>query len=232
MEDVCAEKTLPSKPMTLIDQKPLISYTIDLLIGGGIEKIYIIYHSATADVLNIFDYSSDYMKYVEFIEEDEQKGTLLTFSRIKDMVSPPFLMTFADIIAKRTDFIDMLKIGSSYIVSEADLIIQTVSSPSLLSEKAFLIEGSKIIKYQKNGVEGAVSRSQSVKYGGMVCPWLKNPFPIINKYLLQQNYKLSSFLENYIPSHLVFEMPVRDMWDIDTPEVLMLTEKIYAFEQK
>lgn len=75
----------PSKPMRVIGHKPLISYVIDLLIYGGIEKIYIVYHSVTSDVLDLLTYSDAYAEYLEFIEEDEKKGTLLSFSRVKQI---------------------------------------------------------------------------------------------------------------------------------------------------
>lgn len=216
----------PSKPMTLVDKKPLISYIIDLLIAGGIEKIYIVHHSVTADVSGLLDYNDDYAKYLEFVEEDVQKGTLLTFSRVKERLAPPFLMAFEDVIAYKSDFIDMLNFGKQYISSEADLVIQTVRKPSVLSEKAFLTENGRIVGYQKNGYIDAATCAQEKKYGGMVFLWLSDPFPLINDYLLRQNYKFSAFLENYIAEHSAFEMPIEDMWDIDTPETILATEKL------
>ncbi len=42
------KERFPSKPMTVINNKPLISYIIDMLLDGEIEKIYIVYHSVTA----------------------------------------------------------------------------------------------------------------------------------------------------------------------------------------
>lgn len=220
------KERFPSKPMRLIGHKPLISYVIDLLIYSGIEKIYIVYHSVTSDVLDLLKHSATYADYLEFVEEDEQKGTLLSFSRIRDILSPPFLMTFEDIIAGKKDFIDMLNIGRKYIVGKTDLVIQTVRSPSLISEQAFLTEKGRIIRYQKNGIIGAENSSQEKKYGGMVYLWLSNPFPLIDSYLSDQNYKFSAFLENYIPEHKVLEMPINDMWDVDTPEAAALTKEI------
>lgn len=216
----------PSKPMTVIGHKPLITYIIDLLIYSGIEKIYIVHHSVTADVLNLPKYSDDYTKYLEFIEEDEQRGSLLSFSRVKDVLSPPFLMVFEDIIAEKNDFVDMLNIGEKYIVGETDLVIQTVRSPSIISEQAFLTENDRIIRYQKNGIIGEADNTQEKKYGGMVYLWNSDPFPLIDIYLSQKNYKFSAFLEAYIPTHVVSEMPINDMWDVDTPETVLLTEEI------
>lgn len=220
------KERFPSKPMRLIGHKPLISYVIDLLIHSGIEKIYIVYHSVTSDVLELLKYSSTYAEYLEFIEEDEQMGTLLSFSRIKDILYPPFLMVFEDIIAEKKDFINMLNIGEKYIESKADLVIQTVRSPSLVSEQAFLTENGRIIRYQKNGIIGAVNSIQEKKYGGMVYLWLSNPFSLIASYLSNRNYKFSAFLEDYIPKHIVLEMPINDMWDVDTPEAVSLTKEI------
>lgn len=147
-------------------------------------------------------------------------------SRIKEIIQFPFLTVFEDIIAYKNDFVDMLQIGREYIGSNADLVIQTVRSPSLISEKAFLVEHGKVIRYQKNGITEKVNNTQEIKYGGMVYLWLSNPFPLVDKYLLCENYKLSSFLEHYISTHLAVEMPVKDMWDVDTPEAVSLTREI------
>lgn len=216
----------PSKPMTMIDKKPLISYAIDMLIDGGIEKIYIVYHSVTADVLKLLDYSDTYVKYLQFIEEDVQKGTLLSFSRVRDFISPPFIMVFEDIIASKNDFVNMLSVGKKYIASDADLIVQTVCAPSILSEKAFLTEKGRIIEYSKNGIADKVKCNQRKKYGGMVYLWISNPFRIIDSYLTNQKFKFSHFLEDYVLNHTVYEMPINDMWDIDTPDAAKLTEEL------
>lgn len=220
------KERFPSKPMRLIERKPLISYVIDMLIYSGIEKIYIVYHSVTSDVLDLVKHSATYSEYLEFIEEEEQKGTLLSFSRIKDILSPPFLMVFEDIIADKKDFIDMLNIGRKYMMGKADLVVQTVRSPSLISEQAFLTEKGRIIRYQKNGITVAANSAQEKKYGGMVYLWLSNPFPLIDSYLSDQNYRFSAFLEDYIPKHVVLEMPINNMWDVDTPEAAELTKEI------
>lgn len=221
------KERFPSKTMTMVDKKPLISYGIDVLINGGIKKIYIVYHSATADVLKLLDYSDNYAEYLEFIEVDVQKGTLLTFSQVRDFLAPPFIMIFGDVIADKSDFINMLHAGKKYISSDADLVIQTVCAPSILSEKAFLAENGRIIKYRKNGIVDEAEYGQRKKYGGMVYLWLSDPFRIIDKNLLNQNYSFSVFLEDYILEHTVYEMPINDMWDVDTPEVVKLTEELF-----
>lgn len=223
---MCQKERFPSKPMTLVCCKPLISYIIDLLIYSGIDKIYIVYHSVTSDVLNLLEYSASYEKYLEFIEEDEQKGTLLSFSRVKEVLSPPFLMVFEDIIADKNDFVDMLNIGRKYIAGDTDLVIQTVRSPSILSEQAFLTEKGRVVMYQKNGIAGEVNNIQEKKYGGMVYLWLSTPFSLMEAYLADHNYRFSAFLEDYIPRHMVYEMPIHDMWDIDTPEAAAMTKEL------
>lgn len=220
------KEQFPSKLMTIVDQKPLISYGIDMLISGGIEKIYIVYHSKTADVLKVLEYSDHYAKYLEFVEVDAQKGALQTFSRVRDFFVPPFVMIFGDIIADKSDFANMLRIGRKYIASDADLVIQTVCTPSVLSEKAFLTENRRIIRYCRNGIVDEAKYGQRKKYGGMVYLWISDPFQIMDNYLVNQNYRFSAFLEDYILDHIVYEMPVKDMWDVDTPEALRLTEEL------
>lgn len=218
--------SFPSKPMTPICQKPLISYIIDLLIDTGVEKIYIVYHSVTADVLKLIDYSPGYAGRLEFIEEDVQRGTLLTFSRIKEILTPPFIMAFEDVVARKSDFINMMDSAGKYLAGGADLLVQTVRKPSIPSEKALVTENGRVVKYQKDGITGRITRTQEIKYGGMVYLWLSSPFSGVDKHLSEQQYKISLFLEQYIPAHSVFEMPIEDMWDVDTPEEVRLTEEI------
>lgn len=219
------KEKFPSKPMTPICNKPLISYVIDMMLYSGIEKIYIVCHAVTSDVRELVKYSADYAEHLEFIEEDEQKGTLLSFSRVKDILFPPFLMVFEDIMADKDDFKNMLNIGQKYIASATDLVIQTVSKPSINSEQAFLIENGRIVMYQKNGIT-IEKRDVQKKYGGMVYLWLSTPFPLMEQYLAEHNYKFSAFLEYYIQQHVVSEMPICDMWDIDTPEAVEATNEI------
>ena len=178
-----SKENFPSKPMTLICQKPLISYIIDVMIYSGIEKIYIVYHEVTSDVRKLLEYSAEYSKYLEFIEEEEQRGTLLSFSRVRDVLRPPFLMVFEDIIADKNDFTNMLNIGQKYIANDTDLVIQTVCSPSIVSEQAFITENSRVIMYQKNGIVGEISSNREKKYGGMVYLWLSSPFSLMDSYI-------------------------------------------------
>ena len=55
---------------------------------------------------------------------------------------------------------------------------------------------------------------------------LSNPFLDIDKYLRKKCYKFSIFLEKYVSEHVVFEMPIQDMWDVDTPETVLITEEL------
>lgn len=171
--------SFPSKPMTPVHRRPLISYIIDLLIAGGIRKIYIVYHSVTADVLGLLEYSDKYKNYLEFIEEDVQKGTLLTFSRVKEILTPPFLMTFEDLIAGESDFISMLNCGMEYSPSETDLVVQTVRMPSIISEKAFLTESGRIVGYQKNGIIDTVTGNQEKSMAGWYISGSVIHFPLL-----------------------------------------------------
>lgn len=216
----------PSKPMTPVGQKPLISYILDLLLDAGIETIFIVHHAATADVLQLAGAGGPCAGRLVFIEEAVQKGTLLTFSRVKERLTPPFLMAFEDVIAQTEDFRSMLAHAEVFRRDEVDLLIQTVRAPSVLSEKAFLTENGRVVAYQKNGFLAPVAPTQEKKYGGMVYLWLTDPFPLVERHLAQRQYKLSLFLEQYIPTHQTFEMPIRDMWDVDTPEAVRLSEEI------
>lgn len=218
-----------SKPMTLVHGKPLISYSIDMLIACGIKEIYVVYHNVTSDVIRLLDLDSRYSGYLKFIQEDQQGGTLLTFSRVKDILSPPFLMTFEDIIAKTDDFVDMMNTGKKILSKrlDVDLVLQTVEKPTIETERCLIIEDGYILDYYKNGVnDDDVKSNQVVKCGGMVFLWMSDPFPLIGQFIDLGNYKLSSFLKYYIEHHKVMEMSIQDMWDIDTVISLELSEEI------
>lgn len=216
----------PSKPMTPVGQKPLISYILDLLLDAGVETIFIVHHAVTADVLRLAGTGGPGAERLVFIEEAVQNGTLLTFSRVKERLTPPFLMAFGDVIAQTEDFHSMLTYAEAFLGSGADLLIQTVRTPSILSEKAFLTENGRVVAYQKDGILAPAAPAQEKKYGGMVYLWLTDPFPLVDRHLARRQYKLSLFLEQYIPTRQAFEMPIRDMWDVDTPEAVRLSEEI------
>jgi len=215
-----------SKPMTPILGKRLITFVIDSLLECGINNIYIVYHSSTADVLTLSTYNDIYFKKLKFIKASEQKGILSAVYCAKNFVDVPFIMTFADIIVQKNDFRQMLFNGLNNVNKHPDLLIQSVRNPSMPIEKVLLIRDGTIIKCDKSGLIGQESGNCKVKSGGMVYLWLKNPFSLIETSLAEGNYKFKQFIQPFIQKHIVLEMPINDMWDIDTHEDVLQTEKI------
>ena len=220
-----------SKPMTPILGKPLISYTIDSLINCGVNNIVVVYHSSSVDLLNIGKYNRNYKDVISFVEDTKQIGKLTAFYCAKDLVDSPFLLTYGDVVVKKEDFKDMLNLALQLTDKNPDLAVQTVEKPSIPVkepfEKPMLVQNGRIIKWKKEGaVIDAEIQGSEIKAGAMVYLWFKNPFPLMANFLQSGNFKYSVFLEKFVPTHIVFEMPVRDMWDIDVPENISHTERI------
>jgi choline kinase len=215
-----------SKSMIPILGKPLITYTIDALLDSGINNIFILFHSSTADVLNLSTYNEVYSNTLKFIEVLEQKGGLLAFYYARNLVNVPFIMTVSDIIVQKKDFQQMLFTGLNLINECPDLLIQTVNNPSIPFEKNLLIKNKTVMKWEKIGIIDPKLKNYKVKSGGMIYLWLKNPFPFIKTFLSNENYNFSHFLQHFIQNHNVLEMPINDLWDIDLPEDIVQTESI------
>jgi NDP-sugar pyrophosphorylase family protein len=214
-----------SKPMIPVCGKPVITYTIDSLLDSGFDNINVIYHKSTSDVLKLRE-NKDYSKALNFIEDKEQKGGMVGFSYVKEYVEEPFIMSFADIIVRKDHFKEMLLRGLK--VKNADLLIQTVEKSSIPFEKNLLLKNNRIIKWEKRGIVISSQSEYKVKSGGMVYLWNKNPFHLIEKLLSEGNYSFSALMKEIIQNNKVFEMQIKDIWDIDTVEDVAQTEKILS----
>jgi len=209
-----------SKPMIPILGKPLITFAIDSLIHCGIKNIYIVYHSSTSDILDITRNNRKYFETLNFIEDKEQQGILSSINCANGVISLPFVMADADSIAQKADFWEMLLYGLELKRENPDLIIQTANNPSIVIEKPLTVNNGRIINWDVN-VKGFENKA-----GGHIYLWYKTPFPLINRFILEGNQDISSFLQYFIKKHKVLEMPIKDMWDVDTPEAVTQTEKI------
>jgi len=215
-----------SKPMIRILGKRMILYVIDSLLECGINNIYIVYHSSTADILTLSTYSEIYQKTLKFIEDTEQNGTLSALYYVKNLVDVPFIMTFADIIVQKDDFRQMVFYGLNTANKHTDLLIQSVNDPSIPFEKLLLIKNGVIIKCDKLGITEPVSEDCMVKAGGLVYLWFKNPFPLITDLSSNKKHSLKQIIQPLIEKQTVLEMPINDIWDVDTQEDVLQTERI------
>jgi len=135
-------------------------------------------------------------------------------------------MTLADIIVQKNDFRHMVFDGLNSIDKRPYLLIQSVSNPSIPNENRLLIRDRTIISCEKSCIVKPESESYKVKSGGMVYLWLKNPFSLIEVLLSNKIYNFKHFIQPIIQKHIVLEMPIYDMWDVDTQEDVLQTEKI------
>jgi len=219
-----------SKPMTPVFGKPLISYALDALIAYGIENIFIIYHSTSADVLNLKNINKPFYDTLNFVEDTHQKGGLSSLYYAESVVNAPFLLLFADIIVKKEDFIKMMTSKTVERTQYCDLLIQTVDTPSIPFEKPLLIRNNKIVRWNKSEIQNEHANNCTMKSGGMIYLWFKNPFYMIKKFLDSENYSFSEFMNYYIERHNVSEMKIDDLWDIDTLEDILKTESLLGLQ--
>jgi dTDP-glucose pyrophosphorylase len=208
-----------SKPMTPILGKPLVTFAIDSLIHCGIENISIVYNSSTSDVLELTKNNKKYFETINFIEDKEQRGVLSSIN-CANKIGLPFVMADADSIAQKADFWEMLNYGLELKKENPDLIIQTANNPSVVAERPLTVNNGRIINWNVN------AKGYKTKAGGHIYIWYKTPFPLIYKLISDGIYDISVFLQCFIKKHKVLEMPIKDMWDVDTPEAVIQTENI------
>jgi NDP-sugar pyrophosphorylase family protein len=214
-----------SKAMMQIAGRPLITYSLDAMLESGIKNINVIYHENSKDILKLSKFSSEYKKALSFIKGEEQKGAINAFAYAKEHVEAPFVMSFGDIMVKKQHFIEMLNSRFALKDIVPDLLIQTVQNSSIPFERNLLLQGNKITKWDKDGVVN--EDGKIVKSGGLIYLWNKMPFDEMQGFI-NNNDRFSLFMKKFIAENNVYEMPIKDIWDIDTPEDVKRSEEILA----
>jgi NDP-sugar pyrophosphorylase family protein len=209
-----------SKPMVPILGKPLITFIIDSLIHCGIENINIVYHPSNSDILNLTKTNKVYSECIRFLENKEQQGLLSDIDFASKEIDMPCIISGADIIVQKEDFKEMLQYGLNMKSQNPDLLVPIVNSPSILNETPFIVKNDRIIKWNLH------SRRNDSNAGGEAYFWYETPFPLVKKLISSGIQDWSIFMQTFIKKHKVFVMPIKDMWDVDTPEDVTQTENI------
>ncbi|MDR3587614.1 MAG: NTP transferase domain-containing protein [Desulfosporosinus sp.] len=208
-----------SKPMTKVLGKPLIIYAIDAMLHCEIEKIFIVYSNVSEDILLLKD---SYKRNVVFIKQDNVKGSLSSFLCSKDFISCPFILMDADIII---DCLQMQRMLEKFNYGGENMIITAVENPSFEDKKVLLINNNQLIGFCKSGYQEIIEGDQIVQ-GGMVYLWFRSPFDMLEEFMQNGCNKLSVFLEEYVKRFKVGVMYIEDLWDVDTPEDILISEDI------
>jgi NDP-sugar pyrophosphorylase family protein len=224
---------LCSKPMTMVAGKPLICYPIDAMLSCGITNIVIVCHNSAEDLLGIKNYNETYSRAITFADDSEQKGKLTAFNCAKGHVETPFILSYGDIVVQENDFKAMFQTALELLADNPDLIIQTIENPSIPPsddepwDRSILFHEGRIVKWVKGGAKADPNLYGSqAKVGGLIYLWAKNPFPQIEEFMSHGSTSHAAFLQDFVSKHNVYEMPIRDIWDIDVPERIKESEKL------
>jgi choline kinase len=225
-----------SKPMTVIADKPLITYSIDAMIHSGVKKIIVVYQQASKDVLTL----NGYENILTFVEDTDPQGKLKTLIRAKDYVnSLPLIVSYGDIVVDKEDFSEMLEKGLAYEKQGADLVIQTVDNPSIVPsddepwDKSILIEDGKIVEWVRGGAKfNPEYPNRLIKQGGMIYLWFKNPFDDAESYIEDGHSSYAGFMHYYVKEHGIYPMNIADIWDIDKAENIEQSNKILTGKRR
>lgn len=213
-----------SKPMTKVLGKPLIAYAIDAMLYCEIEKIAIIYSSASEDILSLKD-SYQENKFM-FIKQDNVNGSLSSLFYSRNFVQCPFIMMDADIII---DGFKLKKMLYQFKYHSENMVITAVNNPSFEDKKVLLVNSNHLVGFSKKGYQKEIGTYER-KQGGMVYLWFHSPFDLIEEYIRNGCNKLSVFLEKYTRQYNVGVMHIEDLWDVDSPEDVLMSENILLRE--
>ena len=104
-------KVLP-KPLIPVGDKTIIDHIIDSFRDYGVLKFYITVHHMSKIMRAYFDEKkSDYL--VDFVEEDEPRGTAGSLKLLQDRLDSPFFVSNCDIIVK-VDYVDLYRFHTKY----------------------------------------------------------------------------------------------------------------------
>ena len=212
-----------SKPMTPIMNKPLVSFTIDALIHCGIDDIKLFWNPNYPDILDITDYNKEYKNKIEFIPNKEQIGIMSAIDYTSQLVKTPYLLSMADIITQKDDFKKMVAYGMKLSCMNPDMVIQTVDNPSIVGDKMMTVVDGKIVNWELD---------ENAKSGAEIFLVNKTPIPKLRKFIASGNENPHLFFKEFVKHQNVWEMPINDMWDVDTPEEVERTQNILLEKQE
>lgn len=205
------------KALFMIGGKPMICYAIDALRLCGINSIFIVkYHTDRFDVIDELYRDTDLS--IRYIDDSERRGSLYSFSLLRNIMTGPFICLDCDLFIIPRYFEKMLKVGIEEMESNLlDGVIAWVTNPSKEDADMLLIDNNLVKRFIKDG-------SPLCKRGGYIFIWNKTIFENIDAFIEEECYSLSKYYDSFAQSHRVGIMDIQDIWDIDNEADVSFTQ--------
>lgn len=214
-----------SKPMVKLLGRPLICWIIDSIIGLGVNEIVIIKRENDIQINKIVDYyRNSNIKFI-FVDDSINNGSLNSFYFAKEYVTYPFILVDSDIICDQQHFKKMVDSALNEYRKNSHLFgfVAVVDNPNN-DERMLKVEENRAIQFNKKGFPDGVS-------GGMVYIFFMNPFYYCKELVEKGVSSYSVFFNHLLRNVSIGVMHIHEMWDVDTVEDIMMTEKILLEER-
>ena len=210
-----------SKAMKIVSGKPLITYGLDALKACGIRNIFLVRRPDDLEILDIPLVWNCHDVRLEMIIDSQMQGAVMAHCFLPDTISYPIITLDCDIILHSLSLAKMLReCIERFMDAEISAAVAVVDNPVFGSDSCMLVKEGQVIDYNAKGLPNGVE-------GGYIFVW-KNPIVAeIEEYYdhvrVAEDY--GSFFEYYLSKYQVAAIHIDYLWDVDTPEMIVKTEK-------
>lgn len=156
------------KPMLLLDNKPILEYTIEHLKRNGIEKIVINLHYLANQITSYFENGKKWGVEIVYSYEEFPLGTAGAVKKVENIMSKTenFLVLYGDIVTNQ-NYAEFFKFHESKINAVSTIILHERNKSNSIVE---IDENNKITKFLERPPEAETSnKRQNWVNSGLYC---------------------------------------------------------------
>lgn len=209
------------KPLVLVRERPLISYTIEALANGGIKVINAVVGFQSASIiagLKPLIPSNMQLRLIDNVHWQKQNGISLLAA--KGHVTAPFLLSMSDHLFEAS-IVDLMLQGAHF--DELNVATDSKLDSIFDINDAMKIQtrGDRVVAIGKN-----LDTYDAIDTGLFICPL--EIFAYLERAKQNDDCSLADAVRLMAQDGKVRKIDIGDAWwqDVDTPEMLQQAEKI------
>lgn len=188
----------------------------------NIKDVIIIHRPNDNDIIKLLDGNYNKGVQLRFLEDTYLRGAVMAHRVFDDLVQYPILTMDCDIILEAESLKKML-IECEYLLNntEVSAAIAVIDNSVFENNHSVILENDLVTTYKSTGLE-------SGKNAGYIYMWRDSIVSFIEKYYgnVRLRERFQTFFEYYVCLNKVGCMHIDYLWDVDTPEMVKLTENI------
>jgi NDP-sugar pyrophosphorylase family protein len=139
------------KAMIPVQDKPLVSHTIEALISAGLKDIIVVTGHLGEKIQDHFKNGAQYGANITYVQDTQENGTAQALKSVQPLVgADPFLLIYGDVLAQ----IDWVKL-IDFHESQQPEVTMAVTTVSETKEWGMVrMEGTQVVELQEKSLKG------------------------------------------------------------------------------